>query len=208
MIDREPGARVVGLHIPLAWFLQWELPRHLVDRVLGFDVLIDRSGQQPCSDLDLFRNWVKLAHDHGRDGRDIILLEVRGRLWRMALDLKEETPNASGNAKRPLAPGVFESAVEYVAAHYREPIRISQVAKTAGVSRNHIMRLFRQVTGWTINEYVTHLRLSHAQRLLVTTDLKVIDIMYDSGFSSPNRFYTAFKEQTHTTPARYRRRFG
>ena len=65
MIAREPGARVVGLHIPLAWFLQWELPRHLVDRVLGLDVLIDRSGQQPCSDLALFRNWVKLAHDPG-----------------------------------------------------------------------------------------------------------------------------------------------
>lgn len=50
-------------------------------------------------------------------------------------------------------------------------------------------------------------RVSHAQRLLTTTDMKVVDIALDSGFPSPARFYAAFKRNAGQSPAKYRRRF-
>ena len=75
----------------------------------------------------------------------------------------------------------------------------------AGVSRNHAMRLFRRITGATIRQYVTQHRISHAQRLLASTDRKMTDIAGEAGFNSPTRFHAAFRRFVGQTPARYRR---
>jgi AraC-like DNA-binding protein len=57
----------------------------------------------------------------------------------------------------------------------------------------------------SVLEYITERRVSCAQRLLDTTDMKIIDIVYESGFNSPARFYPCFKRLVGQSPARYRR---
>lgn len=205
MLSREPSAQVLGLHLPLAWFLQWNLPHTFVNRILNLEVLVDHLRHEPCSDIALLKEWRKVVANAGEAGQEIVLLELQSRLWRMDIDLDKNPVALSTEATQVVAGRVFERAVEYIAEHYLESIRIPEIAKAAGVSRTHIMRLFKQVTGWTVNGYITHLRLCHAQRLLVTTDKKVIDIMFESGFTSLNRFYDVFKKHTNTSPARYRK---
>ena len=207
MLDRDPNAQVVGLHLPLVWFLQWDLPKELVAAILGLEVLIEPVRNTPCSDLALLRNWVHLVENKQSQGQEIVLAELRGRLLRLASRLVREDAGKPASTFQPVTPGIFGRAVEFIAEHFRDPIHIADIAAAAGVSRTHLMRTFRTTSSWTVNEYVTHLRISHAQRLLVTTDDKVIDIMYNSGFNSPNRFYEAFSRQTGSTPARYRRSF-
>jgi transcriptional regulator GlxA family with amidase domain len=53
-------------------------------------------------------------------------------------------------------------------------------------------------------EYVTQYRLSHAQRLLATTDLKILDVALASGFGSASRFYQVFMAMCGLTPRDYR----
>jgi transcriptional regulator GlxA family with amidase domain len=67
-----------------------------------------------------------------------------------------------------------------------------------------MMRLFRQVSGMTILEYLAQQRVGHAQRLLATTDLKIIDVAMESGFGSVCRFYKIFRKHCGATPRRYR----
>lgn len=207
MLERDPDARVVGLQLPLVWFLQWELPRPLVSRLLNLEVLIEPSRVTPCSDLVLLRDWMHVIRTGKPEAQEIVLSEVRGRLWRLASEQKVDPAPGGTDNDHVLTPGIFRRAVEFMADHFRDPIHIPDIAEAANVSRTHLMRLFRKTTGWTVNEYMTHLRLCHAQRLLVTTDDKVLDIMFESGFNSPNRFYEVFREQTGLTPARYRRAF-
>jgi len=54
-------------------------------------------------------------------------------------------------------------------------------------------------------KYVTQHRLSHAQRLLVTTDDLVVNIALKSGFGSLSRFNEAFRQAFGCTPREYRR---
>lgn len=49
-------------------------------------------------------------------------------------------------------------------------------------------------------DYVTQHRLSHARRLLLTTDCKVFDIAAEVGFGSSSRFYEAFAQWRGRTP--------
>ena len=58
----------------------------------------------------------------------------------------------------------------------------------------------------TIRDYLLQYRITHAQRLLLTTDDKVIDVALASGFSSQSSFYAAFVRQVKTTPQAFRRR--
>ena len=68
------------------------------------------------------------------------------------------------------------------------------------------MRLFRNVAGMTIHEYLTQHRLAHAQQMLVAADAKVADIARACGISSTTRFYEAFEKYVGVTPGEYRRK--
>lgn len=68
------------------------------------------------------------------------------------------------------------------------------------------MALFQQTFGTTLLKYVTQLRLSTAQRLLVSTDELILTIALRSAFTSLSRFNEAFRKSFGCTPREYRRR--
>ncbi len=202
VLERAPGALVVGLHLPLAWALQWHFPPSLLTRVLGLEVIIEPPRKRPCSDLELLRDWNRLLADGDELSREIVLAEVRARLLRLS---QRQAGAANEVFSEVHATRVFHAALQYIVRHFREPVLLTDIAKTSDVSIRHLTRLFQQNTGESINAYITALRLSHAMRLLVTTDRTVTDIMYDAGFTCPTHFYSVFRRRTQTTPARYRR---
>jgi transcriptional regulator GlxA family with amidase domain len=57
-----------------------------------------------------------------------------------------------------------------------------------------MMKLFRAHSGMSVWEYVVRMRISHAQRLLITTNEKITDIALESGFGSAAPFYSSFKK--------------
>jgi AraC-like DNA-binding protein len=67
------------------------------------------------------------------------------------------------------------------------------------------MSLFKKAFGTTLIDYLTHHRISHAQRLLATTDAKIVEIAFSSGFNSISRFNEAFRRACNCTPREYRR---
>jgi len=203
MLERDPQSLVVGIHLPLSWFLQWDRPATLTARLLNMELLLEPEQMAPCSDLALLKNWHRLLQKYGKDAQDVVLAEVRARLLRLALE-KDNRSNTELSLTAHHASSSFHRALEEITKHFREPLHIAQIAKKAGVSPRHLARIFSENTGQTINHYLTQLRLSHAQRLLVTTDRTVTDIMYDAGFTCPTHFYKVFRQQTGCTPRQYR----
>jgi AraC-like DNA-binding protein len=67
------------------------------------------------------------------------------------------------------------------------------------------MDVFQRTFGTTLLKYVTQHRLSHAQRLLVTTEDLILNIALKSGFGSLSRFNEAFRQAFGCTPREYRR---
>lgn len=212
-----------GIRVPMHWVLQWRLPDALMRRLLNLDVILDVERLSPCSDLDLVKHWVGLMQTGRQGDREIVLLEIHARLLRLAVDTGDSTTDDSsdGARQRPrkttgpetrgpgMSPavgiGLLERILQAVEGCYREPARIPQIARELRISREHLMRQFRKATGVTLLRYITDLRVSSAQRLMVTTDMKILDIAYESGFQSPGQFYACFKRATGVSPARYRR---
>ena len=84
--------------------------------------------------------------------------------------------------------------------HYTEPLSVEEVSRSVGLHPGYAMTLFRKTFGMTLVEYVTQHRLTHAQRLLATTDKAVLTVALESGFGSLSRFNDAFKRACGCTP--------
>jgi AraC-like DNA-binding protein len=99
-----------------------------------------------------------------------------------------------------------ERMAAFLGRRYQDLLTVADVAEAVGLHPNYAMAVFKQGCGLSIGEYLTRLRVSHAQRLLLTTDWTVDRIALDCGFGSPSRFFAAFKSRCGCTPRAYRLR--
>jgi AraC-like DNA-binding protein len=193
--------------LPLAWFLQCHLPPKLVDRLLGGQLVSETNDRHFELDRVLCRQW---QHDLERANGEPTLtttLELHARLLRLAAALPEWP------AERFLAPVVLtvagatkaEQMASYIARHYQEAVSVRHVAREVHLHPNYAMTLFKRTFHTTLNDYLTHYRIAQAQRLLATTDEKVIDVALESGFRTSSRFYEAFQRACGCSPTQYRR---
>lgn len=199
------AARTVShvLYLPVPLLMQWQLPAWLLRRLMDFEVLIEPTPGAPAGDLDCMKQWIRLLERRSLEADRIALLEVEARLRRVAM----ERHASSVLAPRPLGASRIERMIAAIAQRSLGAPKAEEVAREAGLSRAYAARLFRRGIGMTMLEYITRQRISHAQRLLATTDRGVLDIMGECGFKSPTRFYAVFRRYAGGTPAQYRRRF-
>jgi AraC-like DNA-binding protein len=100
-------------------------------------------------------------------------------------------------------PGV-ERALAAMRAQFADPLPLHTLAEIAGLSQFHFARLFRRLTGVPPNTFLAALRLQEAKRLLLTTDLPVIDICFSVGYQSLGTFTARFTHLVGVTPTQLR----
>ena len=83
-------------------------------------------------------------------------------------------------------------------------IELSQIVKCTGFSQFHFMRIFKSIAGYTVTDYIRRRRLTEAAKVLLNTDMKIIDIAMMHGYNSQEAFSRAFKEMFNVTPNYYR----
>ena len=95
-------------------------------------------------------------------------------------------------------------ARDYADACFTDPITINDMAETAGLSANHLLRMFRQVFHQSPYQYIMNRRLEYAQFLLRHTNRTVTDICLAVGFESLGSFSWLFRRRTSLSPRDYR----
>lgn len=95
-------------------------------------------------------------------------------------------------------------AVRYIESHFAEPLRLEDAAFISSLSPDYFSNLLKQLTGKSFVETLTGVRIRHAKRLLATTDWKVIEVCFQSGFQNVGHFNEVFKRLTGVSPKQYR----
>jgi len=206
LINSDAKTECIWVTLPLAWFMQWQMAEPMVRRLLSGEIMFEpkESAEQTEFDLALLSRWARDMQSASADWRRVVLLEVEARLRRLALGLAQHGAPA---ADAP-AGSALERVTAFIGRHYRESLSIARIAREAGLHPNYLMQLFKRNCGMGLWEYVQRLRISHAQRLLLMSDAKILDVAYDSGFASASRFYESFNRLCVQTPKDYRRRYG
>lgn len=101
-------------------------------------------------------------------------------------------------------PPAIRRAESYVEQHLGDNLNVEQLARAAGLSRAHFVRLFSASVGVAPSEYVFARRMELAERLLLATDAKVESIAQSCGFADGNYFAKAFRRAHAATPSEYR----
>ena len=95
-------------------------------------------------------------------------------------------------------------ALEYLNAHYREPLTIARIASETLLSKYYLCHLFHANTGMTVMQYLLEQRLRSARRMLTQTDCTIAEIAQECGFGSSSHFCTVFGEREGVSPRNYR----
>lgn len=199
LIDARQAEDFTWFTIPLAWVLGWSLPEDFLHGLLHGRVAVAEEGLDDTA-AARWRRWMKRRDSRWRE---VIVLEIQALFLRLALEGGSAGAHA-GPAMTSTGLRHVESMARFLATHYREDIGPEAVARQVGLQMNYAMGLFREFSGQTVVESLTRHRVSHAQRLLATTDRKILDIALESGFGSSSRFYAAFQKASRQTPRAYR----
>lgn len=95
--------------------------------------------------------------------------------------------------------------LEYIHSRFAENITLRAAARYVAMEEHYLSGLFRLKTGETLINYLQHVRVKKARRLLRETDLTVNEIGRSVGFPNDNYFIKTFKKWSGQTPGAYRR---
>lgn len=137
------------------------------------------------------------------------VIEVRLRLVRLLLglytagkkNLMEETYGKSDKAK------LAEEIASYIQQHFDSKWTIQVLAEDLNLSQSYASHLFKEVTGFTIMDYLMNYRLIQAKALLTISSegIPIRECAYKCGFESDAHFNRFFKKKTGVTPSTFRK---
>ena len=144
------------------------------------------------------------CHDIGTPDDDVILysllLKLVHILNKQAIAYRiDHSPKANNHE-------VIERTLEYVNANLTSDLSLERLSNMAKFSPIYFHKLFKASTGKTLHEYITDQRIKKAVTLLVSTDMTLTQVAYESGFSSQSYFSYAFKKKKQLSPREYAKR--
>ena len=130
------------------------------------------------------------------------------RFWRLWPGFSTPTRIAGRLRRRANARGLskwrLKRARDYIEANLGEPLHLSDIAASTGLSRMHFAAQFRAATGMRPHDFVLRRRIERAQELIATPNTTLVDIALSVGFQTQAHFTTVFKRLVGETPSRWR----
>jgi AraC-like DNA-binding protein len=95
---------------------------------------------------------------------------------------------------------------DYVEKNYAEQISVESASQMLGLNYFYFSRLFKAATGKSFIQYLNYVRISVSEKLLLTTNEAITDIIYETGFSSLSYFNKVFKQFKGCSHTDFRKR--
>lgn len=120
------------------------------------------------------------------------------------LALAERTAGELLPHRHPMHP-VAVRARRHIESHWGEPLSLSRVASTLGVTRTYLSALFRRECGVTLTEYIHLVRIERAEELLREGGRSLATIASLAGYGSYRHFHRSFLKLRRMSPRAFAR---
>lgn len=124
-----------------------------------------------------------------------VVAEVWAALWRVA---QLSAPLTEGGAVA--GHSAVSAAISYIEANLARVLTVPSLAAVAGVSHNHLTRLFRLETGLTVVAYIRQRRMARARHLLVSSTLSIPAVAASVGIPDLQAFNKACHRELGGAP--------
>lgn len=123
-------------------------------------------------------------------------------LKKIIIDLHKINFNTQNNST-----DAINKIIEYINMNFTKEIKNSDLSEIAGYHEYYLNRLFVKCIGISMHKYILNLRINEAKKLLLNTNLSILDIASQIGFNSNTHFSLYFKKELGITPFEYRNNF-
>ncbi|MGG6269864.1 helix-turn-helix domain-containing protein [Leptolyngbya sp. AN03gr2] len=103
-----------------------------------------------------------------------------------------------------LPKAILNQAIDYIQEHLDQEIGLNDLANYLGFSPCYFASLFKQSTGISPHQFIIQRRLWKAKELLKTTNLSIVEIALQCGFTNQSHFAKQFRQHFSLTPSAYR----
>lgn len=113
--------------------------------------------------------------------------------------LNHYVPNIENGVKEKIY-----TITNYIHTHYTEDISLASLADTFYISPYYLSHQFKNVTGYTVVQYIQLTRIKNAQYLLLNSPMRITQIAESTGFSSFSQFNRVFRKFCGMSPSDYK----
>lgn len=208
---------------PHCWEVREEMK--VLVAVFSIDFVADRMGSFDCAYLEPFiergsnfKNWI--CHNHEIANEMGTLLheiysewqnrETGYKLMAKASVLKiltlfiryfqDESKSSEPLADKKYAMKRLECAFLHMYNNYQDKITLDEMADACHMSPTYFSSYFHQNTGCTFSNYLSGIRIRHAQGKLKTSTKSITEIALECGFNNMSNFYRLYKKHTGLNP--------
>ncbi|MFJ7727925.1 AraC family transcriptional regulator [Neobacillus sp. NPDC097160] len=161
-----------------------------IKKIVGLLAQMDEEMQQADTNNDLLEAEVKLE-----------LVQMLVKIYKMSQEELAHVP--SNKTEKEIH---AEAIASWINLHFAEKISLDRISSELNLSKYYISHVFKEVTGFTVMEYVMGCRLNQVKFLLeVEPNLSLAEVSSAAGFESVAHFSRFFKEKVGVTPSHYRK---
>jgi AraC-like DNA-binding protein/mannose-6-phosphate isomerase-like protein (cupin superfamily) len=185
--------RMMGYHALFDLEPRANQPDHFNERLhLSTDELVYVTG---------LLGTLKTESDERNEGREVVLKST-------FLLLVTYLSRLYGRQKRDQGTPLVRMAnvIAHIQRHFREPLRIDDLARIANLSPSQFQRTFKRTYNTTPQKFLQRVRLHEACEMLKDPNRDITNIAYETGFSSSSFFATQFKLHIGESPSQFRRK--
>jgi AraC family transcriptional regulator len=194
--------------IPPEKLVEWSFPSHAPHYYVHFEM---QPSDGVLAELPLLQNLGENFDRFCDQFEQLIQFQMSDperasiRLWDMIYQLKcEPTGFKSG---QPMHPSL-QIALSIVRSQLSNDIQVGRMARSMGVSHNHLTTLFLRHFGCGAREYIQRERLKRACHLLTHSSLSIKSIAIETGIPDLHYFNKSVRKYTGQSPSEYRRHHG
>ncbi|WP_027667091.1 helix-turn-helix domain-containing protein [Rhizobium leguminosarum] len=207
MDESSDDSLYAGAHLPLVYFFRLRLPISVSSRLMKGETLL--TSATDAADNENFTRWFRYANSGDPAKAQHAVDELLLRIERIALEpysmTSQATINLEGDQPHPHSSRSVARMCDFIAANFLHDIDSVDIARAADLHPKYAMNLFKRSTGMTLSKYVTLLRLSRAQAMLMSEGANVLQVAMDSGFGSISAFNKSFRHIAGMSPSNFRR---
>ena len=160
---------------------------YVLDSSKEIELLIKKIEREYQQQAPNYRNMIKLY------------------LLALLINISRLSSNRANKEKKKNIVRYIEHIIE---EHSYEDFNLSELAEKVGLSKSHMCRLFKEITGETIMASLLKKRLSEAEQMLKSGKLNISEVCFNCGFNNLSYFYRAFIAKNGMNPGDFKKKFA
>ena len=141
-------------------------------------------------------------------GFRLLVKSLVAELFIYAKRMENKTnPSASSRTDDPRHRQIEQIAC-YIAENCCSPLSLNSIAEQFYMNKCYLSRIFKEITGFTVNGYLHARRIQKARSLLIQNSMNISEVAEAAGYENLTYFERVFKKHTGMSPLEYRRQYG